>query len=178
MVFLIGGETHTGKTLLAQKLLEMHHFPYMSLDHLKMGFINGIKPIPFNVGEDAKIADFMFDIIAGILNVCLENAQNLIIEGVYLPPSKTRIFLNNPHIRILYLLFSEKYILQNYTLIFEKENIIEKRLITERTSQEELVRNHTNLKQECLRYRLPFLEIQENYENEIAKAYEVFAIGL
>ena len=176
MVFLIGGETHTGKTFLAQKLLEMHHFPYMSLDNLKMGFIRGMNPPPFDVTEDVKIADFMFDIVAGIINVCLENTQNLIIEGVYFPPSKTRIFLENPHIKILYLLFSEKYILQNYTLIYQKENVVEKRKIGERDSKEELVRNHTNLKQECLRYCLPFLEIQENYENEIAKAYEFFAI--
>ncbi|MDE5925670.1 MAG: hypothetical protein K2N75_00805 [Helicobacter sp.] len=77
---------------------------------------------------------------------------------------------------MLYLLFSEKYILQNYTLIYQKENVVEKRKIGERDSKEELVRNHTNLKQECLRYCLPFLEIQENYENEIAKAYEFFAI--
>lgn len=39
MIILIGGESHTGKTLLAQRLLEIYHYPYMSLDHLKMGFI-------------------------------------------------------------------------------------------------------------------------------------------
>ncbi|EMZ39877.1 hypothetical protein [Helicobacter bilis] len=39
MIILIGGESHTGKTLLAQRLLEIYHYPYMSLDHLKTGFI-------------------------------------------------------------------------------------------------------------------------------------------
>lgn len=93
MVFLIGGETHTGKTFLAQKLLEMHHFPYMSLDHLKMGFIRGMNPPPFDVAEDTKIAEFLFGIVAGIVNVCLENNQNLMIEGVYLHPLKRKFFL-------------------------------------------------------------------------------------
>lgn len=175
MVFLIGGETHTGKTFLAQKLLEMHHFPYMSLDHLKMGFIRGMNPPPFDVTEDTKIAKFLFGIVAGILNVCLENNQNLMIEGVYLLPSKTQVFLDNPHIKILYLLFSKEYILQNYTLIFEKENVVEKRQIVERDSKEALIREHTRLKKECSRFSLPFLEIQENYEKEITKAYEFFA---
>lgn len=41
MVILIGGESHTGKTLMAQKLLEKYHFPYTSLDHIKMGLIRG-----------------------------------------------------------------------------------------------------------------------------------------
>ncbi|WP_300972353.1 hypothetical protein, partial [Helicobacter rodentium] len=78
--------------------------------------------------------------------------------------------------KILYLLFSKEYILQNYTLIFEKENVVEKRQIVERDSKEALIREHTRLKKECLHFSLPFLEIQENYEKEITKAYGFFAI--
>ena len=39
MVIIITGATHTGKTLLAQKLLEKYHYPYLSIDHMKMGLI-------------------------------------------------------------------------------------------------------------------------------------------
>ena len=39
MIFLIAGASHTGKTILAQKLLEKYHYPYLSIDHLKMGLI-------------------------------------------------------------------------------------------------------------------------------------------
>ncbi|MEY8357211.1 hypothetical protein AALB39_28250 [Lachnospiraceae bacterium 54-53] len=39
MIILIGGSTHTGKTLLAQKLIGRYHYPSMPLDHLKMGLI-------------------------------------------------------------------------------------------------------------------------------------------
>lgn len=39
MIILITGASHTGKTLLAQKFLEKYHFPYLSLDLLKMGLI-------------------------------------------------------------------------------------------------------------------------------------------
>jgi adenylate kinase family enzyme len=39
MIILIAGASHTGKTLLAQRLLEKYHFPYLSIDHLKMGLI-------------------------------------------------------------------------------------------------------------------------------------------
>ena len=34
MIILIGGASHTGKTLLAQRLLEKYHYPYLSIDHL------------------------------------------------------------------------------------------------------------------------------------------------
>lgn len=58
MIFLIAGESHTGKTLLAQKLLEIHHYSYISLDHLKMGLLKGLSSRPFEVNEDIKIAKF------------------------------------------------------------------------------------------------------------------------
>ncbi len=39
MIILITGASHTGKTLLAQKLLEKYKCPYLSIDHLKRGLI-------------------------------------------------------------------------------------------------------------------------------------------
>ena len=39
MIILISGTSHTGKTLLAQKLLDKYKYPYLSIDHLKMGLI-------------------------------------------------------------------------------------------------------------------------------------------
>ena len=39
MVILITGASHTGKTLLAQRMLEKYKYPYLSIDHLKMGMI-------------------------------------------------------------------------------------------------------------------------------------------
>ena len=39
MIILITGASHTGKTLLAQNMLEKYKYPYLSIDHLKMGMI-------------------------------------------------------------------------------------------------------------------------------------------
>ena len=39
MVIIITGSSHVGKTLLAQRLLEKYKYPYLSIDHLKMGLI-------------------------------------------------------------------------------------------------------------------------------------------
>ena len=41
MIIIITGATHTGKTLLAQSLLKKYKYPYLSIDHLKMGLIRG-----------------------------------------------------------------------------------------------------------------------------------------
>jgi adenylate kinase family enzyme len=37
MIILLTGASHTGKTLLAQRMLEKYKYPYLSIDHLKMG---------------------------------------------------------------------------------------------------------------------------------------------
>ena len=42
MIILITGASHTGKTALAQKLLEKYKYPYLSIDHtglLDLGFV-------------------------------------------------------------------------------------------------------------------------------------------
>ncbi|MDY2989817.1 MAG: adenylate kinase, partial [Oscillospiraceae bacterium] len=39
MIILITGASHTGKTILAQQLLEKYQYPYLSIDILKMGLI-------------------------------------------------------------------------------------------------------------------------------------------
>ena len=39
MIILITGATHTGKTVLSQNILEKYHYPYLSIDLLKMGLI-------------------------------------------------------------------------------------------------------------------------------------------
>ena len=43
MIILITGASQTGKTALAQKLLEKYKYPYLSIDHLKMGLIRSGK---------------------------------------------------------------------------------------------------------------------------------------
>ena len=42
MLYLISGTSRSGKTLIAEKLLEQKQIPYMSLDWLMMGFTNGM----------------------------------------------------------------------------------------------------------------------------------------
>lgn len=96
MIILIGGESHTGKTFLAQRLLERYSFPYFSLDHLKMGLIRGLADCGFTAeSPDALISEKMWRIVEGIVVTCVENGQNLIIEGCYLPPERVRLLLSD-----------------------------------------------------------------------------------
>mgnify|MGYP002753929628 FL=1 len=82
MIVIITGASHTGKTFLAQKLLEKYKYPYLSIDHLKMGLIrSGYAKLTLE--NDKALTDYMWPIIREMIKTAIENKQNLIIEGTY-----------------------------------------------------------------------------------------------
>ena len=128
MVILISGSSHTGKTLLAQKLLEKYKFPYLSIDHLKMGLIRS-KNTKLTVEDDDKLTKYLWKIIKEIIKTNIENNQNIIIEGCYIPFDWKNNFNKKylKEIKYICLVMTEKYIRNNYDNIKMYENIIESR---------------------------------------------------
>ena len=84
MIVLITGASHIGKTVLAQKLLEKYKYPYLSIDHLKMGFIRSgyTKLTP---EDDQELTDYMWPVLREMIKTAIENRQNLVVEGCDIP---------------------------------------------------------------------------------------------
>ncbi len=98
------------------------------------------------------------------------------VEGVNLEPKNVRILLDSKPlapIKVLFLIFSKQYILKHYHTIKRKKNIIEKRKESYVASKEQLIKEHSALKEQCKKYKLPFIEIQEDYESEMQGAVVV-----
>ena len=85
MIVLITGASHTGKTLLAQRLLEKYKYPYLSIDHLKMGLIRSGNTELTPTSDDKKLTEYLWPIVREIIKTAIENDQNLIVEGCYIP---------------------------------------------------------------------------------------------
>ena len=85
MIILITGASHTGKTLLAQRLLEGFNYPYLSIDHLKMGLIRS-RNTTLTPEDDEALTDYLWPIVREMVKTAIENHQNLIVEGCYIPP--------------------------------------------------------------------------------------------
>ena len=95
MIILITGASHTGKTLLAQKLLEKYNYPYLSIDHLKMGMIRSGNTQLTPVSADTELTMFLWPIVREIIKTVIENRQNLIIEDATFHLTGKKILLTN-----------------------------------------------------------------------------------
>ena len=164
MVILIAGTSHTGKTLLAQKLLEKYKYPYLSIDYLKMGLIRS-KNTNLTVEDDYELTKYLWDSLKEIIKTNIENKQNIIIEGCYIPFDWKKDFDEEylKEIKYICLIMTEEYIKNNYDDILKYENIIEQRKIQEDVNIKELIEeNKYNLKM-CKEYKNKYILIDDNY---------------
>ena len=129
MIVLIAGASHTGKTALAQKLLEKYKYPYLSIDHLKMGFIrSGYTKLTHE--DDEELAKYLWPVIREMIKTAIENKQNLIVEGCYIPFDWSADFEKEylKYIKYYCLILSECYIKNHFADIKRYANIVENRL--------------------------------------------------
>ena len=164
MIILITGASHTGKTLLAQKLLEKYKYPYLSIDHLKMGLIRS-NQTSLTVYDDEKLTDYLWNIVKEIIKTAIENKQNLIIEGCYIPFNFQDYFNEEylKEIKYICLIMSKSYIENNIKQIRNNANVIENRLDDD-ISIKELIKDNQNYLTKCKENNLSYHLIEEEYK--------------
>lgn len=166
MVVLIAGSSHTGKTLLAQKLLEKYKYPYLSIDHLKMGLIRS-KNTKLTVNDDEKLTDYLWKIVKEIIKTNIENKQNIIIEGCYIPFEWKKDFSEEylKEIEYICLIMTEKYIRNNFENISKYENVIEKR--KEKINFDELIKENKYNLEMCRKYNNRYILLDDGYSVDL-----------
>ena len=161
MIYLIGGSSHVGKTLIAQKLMERTGYPYTSLDHLKMGFIrSGMTDL--TVEDDYEMRYWMWPFVTGMIRTAIENEQNMILEGCYIPAEWKDSFTEEEltHIKCVFIVMSEAYIRERFSDIVDHANVIEKRL-DDHPDMERLINCSKEFRQDCEKYGIPYYVIDE-----------------
>ena len=170
VIILITGASHTGKTALAQKLLEEYKYPYLSIDHLKMGLIRSGNTKLTPLSNDTDLTAYLWPIVREIIKTAIENNQNLIIEGCYIPFDWSNDFDKEylKDIKYYCLVMSEKYIRKHFSDIQKYENIIEKRLNDECCTLENVIEDNRQVLKLAQLHNVNYVLIDDHYDISLA----------
>lgn len=168
MIILISGASHTGKTALSQKLLEKYKYPYFSIDHLKMGLIRSGNTYLTPTSDDENLTEYLWPIVREIIKTAIENEQNLIVEGCYVPFNWENDFTDEyrQNIKFCCLVMSEDYIKNNFDIIKNYANVIEHRIDDDCTTETVLADNAKVLS-EAKRHNVNYILIDNDYKFDI-----------
>ncbi|MFR5876685.1 MAG: adenylate kinase [Eubacterium sp.] len=172
MIILIAGATHTGKTRLAQRLLEKYKYPYLSIDHLKMGLIRSGNT-DLTPEDDEKLTPYLWCIVKEMIKTAIENNQNLIVEGCYIPFNWEKDFddeyLN--HIQYYCLVMTKEYIEKHFDDIKQFANVIENRGDDCDCIKENILRDNIYNLEMCKKHGSQYILIYDDYESELSATF-------
>jgi len=133
-----------------------------------MGLIrsNNTKLTPLS--DDSQLTNYLWPIVCEMIKTAIENNQNLIVEGCYVPFDYYKYFdkkyLDN--IKYYCLIFSENYILNNYDKIIQYQNIIETRL-EENYPIQNIINDNKQILEQVKKYNVNYILIDKEYNINI-----------
>ena len=172
MIILIAGASHTGKTVLAQKILEKYKITYLSIDHLKMGLIRSgnTKLTP---EDDEELVPYLWSIVKEIIKTAIENHQNLVIEGGYIPFDWKNSFDYKYLKEIHYycLVMTKGYIEKHFSDVKKYANAIENRLDDSYCTMQSMIEENAKNLRMCKEYDCNYILIDTEYKIEIERIF-------
>ena len=168
MIVLIAGASHTGKTVLAQKILEKYKYPYLSIDLLKMGLIRSGNT-RLTPKDDEQLQFYLWPIVKEMVKTAIENHQNLVIEGGYIPFDWKKDFDEAYLAEIKYycLVMTEAYITRHFNDIKKYAGAIETRLDDSWCTKEAVLEDNRYHFEMCRKYGCNYILIDDRYQVEV-----------
>ena len=173
MILLLSGASHSGKTLLAQKLMQQYGISHISIDHIKMGLIRSgqtqLTPM-----DDDKLTDYLWPILREMVKTAVENRQSFILEGCYIPFGWQADFAPQylEHIRYCCLILSKNYIEQHSDAIRAYACAAEQRLDDSGLDLQQLIAENEQNLAACKAHGLPYILIEDEYNPQLPFALQ------
>lgn len=168
MIILITGASHTGKTVLAQKLLEKYKYPSLSMDLLKMGLIRSGNT-QLTPEDDDELVTYLWPIVREMIKTAIENHQNLIVEGGYIPFDWKNDFDDEylKEIKYYCLVMTREYIEGHFDDIKKYASAIEDRIDDSWCTKELVLEDNACNLEMCKKYNCNCLLIDERYQVDV-----------
>ncbi len=162
-ILFLTGATHSGKTLLADRLMKRYGIPVFSLDLLKMGLIRSGRTAltPY---DDVALTEELWPIVREMVRTALENDRSLIVEGGYVPWNWADSFTpeERGHIFAAALIMTPAYVETHYDDILRHARAAEKRMGPP-PSKEELLAEHRKTAEMAARHGFHLIRIEKDY---------------
>ena len=115
--------------------------------------------------DDDKLTGCLWPIVREMVKTAVENGQNLIVEGCYIPFAWREDFGEEylAHIRCRWLIMTEEYIRAHFDTIRETGSAIERRLDDSGLDPEELIRENRRNLEQCREHGCEYLLIDGEY---------------
>lgn len=162
-ILFLTGATHSGKTLLADRLMKRYCIPVFSLDLLKMGLIRSGRTALTPYDDDA-LTEELWPIVREMVRTALENGRSLIIEGGYIPWNWADSFTpeERGHIFAAALVMTPAYVEAHYDDILRYAEAAEKRMGPP-PAKEELLLEHAKTAEMAARHGFHLIRIEKDY---------------
>ena len=117
------------------------------------------------MSDDTALTSYLWPIIREIIKTAIENQQNLIIEGCYIPFNWAEDFGENyiRYIKYRCLVMSESYIRRNYHDIQTNACTVEARCDDSDCTMESLIHDNAKILKMCRQYGVDYFLIDGTY---------------
>jgi len=108
MIYIVSGASRSGKSIIAKRFLQRNHVPYMPLDSMMMGFMNGVPSMGIHDRLwPHEIAEKMWPFLEAMCENMLNNKIDYLFEGEAVWPQYIKGFADRHpgQVRICFLGF-------------------------------------------------------------------------
>ena len=121
------------------------------------------------LSSDRDLTDYLWPVVREIIKTAIENGQNLIVEGYYIPFDWAKDFEDAYRTQIQFrcLVMSESYIRSHYQDIKGYANVVEHRIDDSDCTLESLLRDNAQVMESCWKHGVEYVLIDGTYHVDI-----------
>lgn len=175
MIYIVSGASRSGKSIIAKRFLQRNQVPYMPLDSMMMGFMNGVPSMEIHDQLwPHEIAKKMWPFLEAMCENLLDNKIDYLFEGEAVWPQYIKEFADRHpgQVRICFLGFVDVDIPSKVSDVKRYPNHDGDWLVSQ---TEEEIRNHlenmkkysVRIKEECLKFGVQYFDTSDDFENKM-----------